>query len=650
VQPVPRADRQIGGGAGRDRVGLTFDCGSGRRGRKVSVVGIVDDDIARVRAATDFVAVAGEHMALRRVGTRWVGLCPFHNEKTPSFSVNAELGFFYCFGCGAKGDVITFVRELEHLDFVESVEKLAARAGVTLHYDDQATGRHHQRRARIHDTLEQAIGWYHDRLLSAPDAAPARSYLRRERGYDGDVVRRYRLGWAPDGWNHLVRAMGALGVAPAALVDAGLATVDESGRYTDFFRSRLLFPIFEAGGRPVGAGGRSLPGGRPPKYKNTAGTAVYDKSRVLYGLNWAKKSVVEADRVVVCEGYTDVIGLHSAGVGEAVATCGTALADGHVKLLSGFARRIVLAYDADSAGQAAAERYYEWERRFDADIRVAALPAGSDPADLARQDPAALAAAISAARPYLAFRLDRLFERSDLSTPEGRARAAAEAVALVAEHPNDLVRDQYLMQVADRCRVEADRLRPMAAGAARSGSGPPQGPQGRAAAPTGPVAPAPVAVAGPELEALRLAVHRPADVADRLEPVLFAHPLARACFDALSSAATLHEAVEAADPQAADLLQRLAVQDSDAEVDDVVARLVTRAGERAVDALQRESREEEAADHVELATSMAWLKLTLEALRAEGHEGRDGALESERVLVGWLETRDARERHTEATR
>src|ERR1700678_1627248 len=171
-------------------------------------MGIVDEDIARVRAATDFVAVAGEHMALRRVGTKWSGLCPFHTEKSPSFSLNAELGFYYCFGCGAKGDVITFLREIEHLDFVESVEKLAARAGVALRYDDQATGRDHQRRSRIHETLELAIAWYHSRLVDADDAAAARGYLRRERGYDREVVVQYRLGWAPEGWDQLVRSLG----------------------------------------------------------------------------------------------------------------------------------------------------------------------------------------------------------------------------------------------------------------------------------------------------------------------------------------------------------------------------------------------------------------------------------------------------------
>jgi DNA primase len=615
-------------------------------------VGIVDEDIAAVRAATDFVAVASEHMALRRVGTRWTGLCPFHAEKSPSFSLNAELGFYYCFGCGAKGDVITFVREMEHLDFVEAVERLAGRAGLTLRYDNQVAGRDHQRRTRIQETLDRAISWYHERLLSAPDAAAARSYLRRERGYDGPTVRQYQLGWAPGGWDELIRS---LGLPERALVDAGLATVDESGRYTDFFRGRLLFPIFEAGGRPVGAGGRLLPGGRGPKYKNTSGTPVYDKSRILYGLNWAKKSVVESGQVVMCEGYTDVIGLHQAGIREAVATCGTALADGHIRLLKNFARRVVLAYDADAAGQAAAERYYEWERRFEVDIRVAALPGGADPADVARSDPAALVQAIADAQPFLGFRLDRLFGRADLSAPEGRARAAAEAMAMVAEHPNELVRDQYLMHVADRCRVEPARLRQLSAeagqSAARSGhsSVATVGGRGRAGEPAG-EGPIQVAVGGTELEALRLAVHHPETVADRLELVLFAHPLARSCFEALSAATTLHSAIEAADPQAADVLQRLAVEGTEAGADAVMVRLIERAGQRALRDLQGELRQATPAEYAGFAPTVSWLKLTLETLRTEDAAEEMSAVEAGRRLVEWLVARDAAERHTEARR
>jgi DNA primase len=592
-------------------------------------VGIVEEDIARVRAATDFVALVGEHLALRRVGTRYTGLCPFHSEKSPSFSVNPELGLYYCFGCGAKGDAITFLREIDHLDFVEAVERLAARCGVALrHDDDEVGGQDRQRRTRIFDALDRAVAWYHERLLSSPDAAAARAYLRRERGYDGDIVRQYRIGWAPEGWDTLIRN---LGVPTATLVDAGLATVGEQGRYNDFFRGRILFPIFEPGGRAVGGGGRLMPGGRGPKYKNTANTTVYDKSQTLYGLNWAKKAVVDKDRVVVCEGYTDVIGLHRAGVEEAVATCGTALADGHIRALSRFARRIVLAYDGDSAGQNAAERFYEWEKRFEIEVRVIALPAGADPADLARTDPAALLAAVEEARPYLGFRLERLFARSELSTPEGRVRAAGIALSMVGEHPDELVRDQYLMQVADRSRVDIDRLRTMTA----------------VAPPTETARPAPhpegerpvVLLSGPELEALRLAVHRRDEVIGRLEAPLFDHILARTTFSLLRESAGVHEAIDRADPQVADLLQRLAVEESDAHPDDVTIRLVERAVQKQLQELQAEMRQAPPDQQAGYIPIITWLKLGLERMRADDVNQRDAAIEAEERLVGWLTER-----------
>ncbi|MDQ2724637.1 MAG: DNA primase [Actinomycetota bacterium] len=614
-------------------------------------MGIVDEDIAKVRAATDFVSLASERVALRRVGRRWVGLCPFHAERSPSFGLNAEQGLYYCFGCRASGDVITFVRELDHLDFAEAVEYLAGRAGVTLRYDDGTGGRDHQRRTKVHETLAQAVAWYHDRLLSSPDAAAARAYLRAERGYDGDLVRRYQLGWAPDGWDQLIKA---LKLPASALVDAGLAYVNDRGRHNDFFRGRLLFPIFEPGGRPVGAGGRILPGGRGPKYKNTANTVVYDKSRTLYGLNWAKKAVVDTNQVVVCEGYTDVIGMGQAGVDEAVATCGTSLADGHIRHLTHFARRIVLAYDADEAGQGAAEQYYDWEQRFEVDIRVASLPRGSDPGELARRQPEALRRAVAEARPYLAFRLDRLLSQADLDTAEGRARAAVAAVALVGDHPSELVRDQYLMEVADRCRISPDRLRQLPPAPASDRSRPSQSRPGQSrpgqsrpgrgdgdpSTSGGPVEVADldagaldaVDLGGPELEALLLAVHRPEEVARRLEACLFDHALARAAFAALCSAATLHDAIADADPQVAALLRRLAVETCEADTDDILVRLVERAGARAVAELLADIRQAE--DATPWAQSLSWLKLTLENLRAGEHR-RD----AEERLVRWIVAR-----------
>jgi DNA primase len=578
-------------------------------------VGIVGEDIDQVREATDFVAVASDHLALKKVGNRWTGLCPFHAEKTPSFSVNAEEKLFYCFGCQAKGDVITFVREIEHLDFVEAVERLASRAGIQLRYDDAAVGQDRQRRSRLTEALERAVDFYHERLLTAPDAGPARHYLR-SRGYDGDVVRAFRIGWAPDDWDALCKS---LKLPDDIISDAGLGFVNKVRKQQDSFRARVMFPIFEAGGKPVAFGGRILTG-EGPKYKNSQENAVYSKRRTLYGLNWAKTDVVETGEVIVCEGYTDVIGFFQVGRPRAVATCGTALADEHFNLLKNFARRVVLAYDADAAGQAAAERFYAWEQKFEVDIAVAVLPPGADPGDMARRDPDGLRAAVDKAQPFLAFRLERALDGADLRSVEGRARAAQAAMVQISEHPNDLVRDQYLMEVASRCRVEPDRLRSILGTTTSS-----QRPQPRRE-PTR-------SDRGPEVEALKLAVHRPEEVSERLHEALFVDELHVAAYRALAGAETLHEAIASADPGAADLLQRLAVEEPDAETDDVIARLVREAARRSIADMTIEQRTSDARA-VELVPTIEWAKRLVEDLDQPATR-----LDSASRLVAWLTER-----------
>jgi len=582
---------------------------------------IPDEDVAQVRAATDIVALIGEHAALKRVGRRWTGLCPFHTEKSPSFSVNAEEGFYYCFGCQASGDAITFVRATEHLDFVEAVRFLADRAGVALHEDAEA-GKDRKRRAVLLEAMERAVAWYHERLLRAPDAGLARDYLR-SRGYDGQVVRQFRLGWAPDEWDALSRA---LKLPERVLTDSGLGFVNRRGRPQDAFRGRVLFPICDPSGRPVALGGRILPprpGDPPPerpepKYKNSQETAIYSKRRTLYALNWAKHDVIAQGEVVVCEGYTDVIGFFLAGVPRAVATCGTALAEEHFTLLRNFGRRIVLAYDADGAGQSATSRVYEWERRHEVDVVVADLPPGSDPGDLARRDPAALARAVKEARPFLAFRVDRILGAGDLTTAEGRARAAESALAAVAEHPDIFVRDQYVMVLSDRCRLDPSRLRerledlrahPPAEPAPRHTRHEPPparvGDPGELREPEDDepwdegfdrgqlVAPK----AGPGLEALKLAVHRPEDVADRLHAVLFSDPLQRDAFTELLRHDDLHDAIAAAPPAVAGLLRRVTVEEPligdpafGDPIDLVVGALLHQAVRRALAEVEKASR------------------------------------------------------------
>jgi DNA primase len=634
-------------------------------------VTIPDEDVARVRAATDIVALIGEHAALKRQGTRWVGLCPFHQEKTPSFSVNAEMGVFHCFGCQRSGDAITFVRDTEHLDFVEAVRRLADRAGITI-TEDAATSAEHRRRAPLFDAVAKAVDFYHQRLLSAPDAGQARDYLR-SRGYDGEIVRTFQIGWAPDDWDALA---SALGVPDAVLVDSGLGFVNRRGRKQDAFRGRVVFPIFDPSGRAIALGGRILPpapgvthparDARPgPKYKNSQDGPIYSKRRTLYGLNWAKHDVVAKSEVVVCEGYTDVIACFQVGVPRAVATCGTALGEDHFRLLGNFARRVVLAYDADAAGQAGAGRVYEWERHHDVDVAVAALPPDTDPGDLVQNDPEALRAAIADAQPFLAFRVDRVLHAADLRSAEGRAKAAEAALAAVAEHPNDLVRDQYLMQVADRCRLEPAALRSVLArarqaaesdaagdvapdgrgrhGVARRGPARPapaggpsngsQGPEGDGQADTVTVGPVGVDSPRPGLEALRLAMHQPEVVAHRLEAVLFDDELQRAAFDALERADDLHDAITAAeegDPRVAALLRRLAVEEPAAHADDVIVTLVRNASRRAL--AEWESQARLAPDSVaKFAPAIARVRYDLDEL-----EEADRGNEAAGRLLAWL--------------
>ena len=591
-------------------------------------MGIVPEDVERVKAQTDVVQIISEHVQLRRVGRRFVWLCPFHAEKSGSFNVNAELGFYHCFGCQASGDVITFLREVEHLDFVGAVEKLAARANISLRYDDETEGRDRQAKARLADAVAAAVEWYHQRLLTSPDARAARDYLR-SRGIDGETARTFKIGWAPDEWDALSKS---LRLPSDVLSDSGLGFVNKAGRQQDTFRARILFPIFDAAGHPVAFGGRILPGADGPKYKNSADNKLYSKSRVLYGLNWSKTDVARAGEVVVCEGYTDVIGFHRAGVPRAVATCGTALTGEHFRILKNFARRIVLAYDADAAGQKAAEQFYEWERSYEIDLHVLALPKGADPADVATRDPEALVQAVAAARPFLAFRIERVLGAADLSAPEGRARAANAALDVIAEHPDAFVRDQYFMQVADRCRVDVERLRQAvtsrpAGSKSRAVSAPPA-PEERTRPRSDATPP------GSELEAVRLAVHAPELVVDQLHEVLFEDDAIALAVRALFESDSVEQAIESAAPEAAALLRRIVVEEPpDVDADDVVARLVERAAGRVVAELERDVRAD-VQRFAEIAPIVSWLRLGIEELRDP--DTRKGAADR---LVPWLARR-----------
>ena len=597
---------------------------------------ISEAEIAQVRSATDIVALITEFVALKKVGRRWQGLCPFHAEKSPSFSVNAEEGRYYCFGCRASGDQITFVRETQHLDFIDALRVLADRAGIELH-EDESSGPARKERQEFLAAMENAVEWYHQRLLESPDARPARDYLR-SRGITGEVARQFRLGWAPDDWDALARA---LDLSPKVLEGTGLGFVNRRERRQDALRARLIFPIFDPGGKAIAVGGRILPGaperadgGREAKYKNSPETPIYSKRRTLYALNWAKDDVIRSGEIIVCEGYTDVIAFFQSGLPRAVATCGTALGEDHFRTMRNFAKRIVLAYDADAAGQSAAASVYQWERQHEVDVFVAKLPRGMDPAELAQRDPAALAAAVADAAPFLQFRLDRVLDAANLATAEGRARAAEAALRVIVEHPSDLVRDQYLVKVADTLRLDVASLRTRLAEGPRPG--PVATPEVSARRPRI-SAPLP----RPGLEALRLVMHFPEDVRGRFSAVLFVSEVQRTIFETLSSAGAVSQAVDelrrVGDDEAADVLSELSVDELGREytADDVtavVAQLLRASVAEALRDLDRDLRAGEVAPEVVMVT-IRDVKERLAML--DGPE----ALQAETQLRDWLDAR-----------
>ena len=575
---------------------------------------IADEDIERLRSTVSIVDTVQQYVALKRVGRNWVGLCPFHAEKSGSFNVREETGRYKCFGCQAAGDVFTFVQEIEHLDFPSAVEHLANKAGIQLNYTSSGQSKERARRKKLTEAMSEAVDWYHQRLLDHPDAREARDYLRK-RGLHGEFARTFKLGWAPDDWD----AFAIASSSPSdVLQDVGLAFRNRRNRMQDSFRARVMFPIFSESGEALAFGGRILPGSDDPaKYKNSAETPIYTKSKTLYGLNWAKSDIVQANQVIVCEGYTDVIGFHQAGVPRAVATCGTALTEEHVRLLKRYASRVVLAFDADAAGQGAAERFYEWEEKHQVEVLVARLPEGRDPGDLARSDPDALRQAVDGSVPFLRFRLDRTIASRPMDSPEHRARLADEAMAVVNEHPNENVRRLYAgelaaligLPVADFTRAAVSRARP------------------RLQAPVKRVGPP---VQNTEFTALVLLAQDWDEIAPWLLESLFSDDANRLAFLALAEAeGDLGKAIEAASPDAREVLERAAVADLDLDPD-TEARTLIRA------TATRELRQRSGPIDTSTIEEDRQVRLDLEALTGLD---RDRAMEAAESLLTWLDRR-----------
>ncbi|HZX55898.1 MAG TPA: DNA primase [Ilumatobacteraceae bacterium] len=575
---------------------------------------IVEEDLERVRTSVSISDVVQQYIALRRVGRNWVGLCPFHAERSPSFNVREETGRYKCFGCGAAGDAFTFVQEMEHVDFVNAVEQLAAKAGVTLNYTSGGESKERRRRKQLVEAMGTAVEWYHQRLLTADDARPARDYLRT-RGLAGDIARQFKLGWAPDDWDAMSRDVGLPG---DALRETGLAFTNKSGRLQDSFRGRVMFPIMSENGDPVAFGGRILPGSPDPaKYKNSAETYIYAKSKTLYGLHAAKGEVVAADQVIVCEGYTDVIGFHRAGVKRAVATCGTALTEEHVRMLKRFASRVVLAFDADAAGQGAAEKFYEWEQKYQVQVSVAAFPKGQDPGELSLSNPQALAAAVDTALPFLGFRLQRVMTGRALHSPEDRARLAEQAMAVVNEHPDANVRKLYAGQVASHTGLPINDL--VAIASRRSARPIVRVNEGRRVGSS----------ENAEFVAIALLLQRWHDMAGWLDEVLFVDDVARRAFLAVAEGdGSVGRSLELADPEARELIERAAVADIDADPSIEGRNLIAAAVRREL------ARRVNETDPVEILANRD-ARLALERFD-ETSAGNDAA----ELLLGWLQRRN----------
>ncbi|HYG96951.1 MAG TPA: DNA primase [Solirubrobacterales bacterium] len=414
---------------------------------------ISPDSVERVKQAADVIEVISAHTDLRRQGARYVGLCPFHEERTPSFSVEPTEKLYHCFGCGVGGDVIKFVEEKDGLNFAEAVELLADRYGVELEreQEDPRAEAKRQRRRRLEQLLDRAAGFYASYLWESKEAGKARDYLAG-RGLREEVLRNFGVGYAPSAWDKLLVAGQRAGFSVEELRGVGLVQRGRSGGEYDRFRERIMFPIRDRRGRVLGFGGRAMRPDQGAKYVNTAETEFFHKSQILYGVDRAKAAIAKAGRAVVVEGYTDVLALHQAGIEEAVGVMGTAITGEQVAALSGMVEEVVLALDADSAGQEAMLRAQTVAAGRRMRLRVAGMPAGEDPAEMmaAPEGPERFGGLLDAAEELTAFQVRLILDRTDVGSPMERDRALAEIAPVLAGMGESASRDDLVRRVAER--------------------------------------------------------------------------------------------------------------------------------------------------------------------------------------------------------
>jgi DNA primase len=413
------------------------------------------EKIDEVRNATDIVEVIGNIVKLKKRGKSYLGLCPFHTEKTPSFTVSAERQMYHCFGCGVGGNIFTFLMEYEKVSFPEALRTLAEKAGISLPKysgdDDQLVSQQEQ----FFQILREAGIYYYQSLTTTAEGKFALDYFH-QRGFSDETIRMFGLGYSPNSWNAFVSFAEEKKIAPADLEKAGLARRRPDGTMYDYFRGRAMFPVFSATGRVVGFGARKLHTDDPiqGKYINSPETLVYDKSKILYGLYQAKESVREKDAAILVEGYADLISVFQAGFRNVVASSGTALTKEQIQLISRYTRKITLVYDADSAGSRAALRGVDLIHESGLDVKVARLPAEEDPDSFVRKSgPAAFGKLLDDAVSFIDFIALSAEESGQLATPEGQAQTVRAIVQSIAKLRDELKRDFYIKQVAQKYRL-----------------------------------------------------------------------------------------------------------------------------------------------------------------------------------------------------
>ncbi|WP_203579525.1 DNA primase [Microbacterium hibisci] len=434
-------------------------------------------DVDEVKARTNIADIIGERVALKSAGVGSLkGLCPFHDERSPSFNVRPQAGFYHCFGCGESGDVYSFLRAMDHVTFTEAVERLAGRIGYALHYEDGGAAPEHTGRARLYAANAAAAEFFRAQLMT-PDADIARRFLG-QRGFDAGAAAHFGVGYAPKGWSGMHAALRAQGFTDEELSSAGLVSQGQRGVY-DRFRGRVVWPIRDVTGQVIGFGARRLfDDDNGPKYLNTPETTIYKKAQVLYGLDLAKRDISREHRVVVVEGYTDVMACHLAGITTAIATCGTAFGSDHITVLrrvmgdDSTAGEVVFTFDPDAAGQKAALRAFADAKRFNAQTYVATGPQGLDPCDLrlARGD-GAVRALLETKVPMVEFVLDQRIAGYDLRSVEGRVGALRTAAPVVAELRDPLLQPEYVRVLARRLGMDTEDVRREVERAARGGAG-----------------------------------------------------------------------------------------------------------------------------------------------------------------------------------